>query len=330
VIRPCAMRAMRDPSCGRMHSGRGVARGLSLHRTALCGAAILRKCARHFKVFSMRTADMFGFAARGARGFVPAMGPTFALHVKACVQRAARGTRRSATRTCLAGSQQVQVVAGRLRGRRIHAPDTDATRPSSERVRTSLFDRLQPRIRDARVLDLYAGSGALGIEALSRGAAHATFVERSPRALAALRRNLTDLELGAWARVLSGDVEQALERLAGEPGFEIVLMDPPYGASSRAERGAAGGTDRSMGTRDPAGGAAASRPRKARGAAAADGLSARAQRRLARLVVPGGCVVVERSRRDVVWDMEGFCLRDSREHGETRLDWYERAQEEVA
>jgi 16S rRNA G966 N2-methylase RsmD len=225
----------------------------------------------------------------------------------------------------------VQVVAGRLRGRRIHAPDTDTTRPSSERVRTSLFDRLEPRIRDARVLDLYAGSGALGIEALSRGAAHATFVERAPRALAALRRNLADLELDAWARVLSGDVEQVLERLEEEPGFEVVLMDPPYGAISRAERGAAGRTGRSMGTRDLAGArVAGASPRKDRAPAAMAGLSARAQRRLARLVVPEGCLVVERSRRDVVWDMAGFSLRDSRQHGETRLDWYERGHEEVA
>jgi 16S rRNA G966 N2-methylase RsmD len=219
-------------------------------------------------------------------------------------------------------------------------------------VRTSLFDRLEPRTQGARVLDLYAGSGALGIEALSRGALHATFVERDRRALAALRRNLADLELDACARVLSGDVEQALERLAVQPGFDVVLMDPPYGSAARTDgagrgrperqrgergqpasgpRARADGIERSMGSRDPAGERAVQpQGRAARTAAGTFALSARAQDQLARLVVPGGCLVVERSRRDVVWDMQGFSLRDSRLHGETRLDWYERVHEEVA
>lgn len=122
----------------------------------------------------------------------------------------------------------VRVVAGSARGRRLVAPEGLDTRPTSDRVREAVFNALASldALRGARVLDLFAGSGALGIEALSRGAAHCTFVERSRPALDALRANLASTGLGSRAEV----VALAAERfLAGEPDrYDLALLDPPY------------------------------------------------------------------------------------------------------
>ena len=87
----------------------------------------------------------------------------------------------------------MRIIAGTLKGRRLEAPDWDGLRPTSDRLRETLFNVLAPRIRGARVLDGYAGTGAVGIEALSRGAAHVTFVERDPRAVALIEANLAAL-----------------------------------------------------------------------------------------------------------------------------------------
>src|SRR5579859_1944240 len=103
----------------------------------------------------------------------------------------------------------MRVIAGELGGRRLRSPRGEATRPTSGRVREALFSMLG-EIDGARVLDLFAGSGALGIEALSRGAASATFVEHAPPALAALRANLAALGLGERSRVVDGDALRAL------------------------------------------------------------------------------------------------------------------------
>ena len=84
----------------------------------------------------------------------------------------------------------MRIIAGTLKGRRLEAPDWPGLRPTSDKLRETLFNVLAPRIRDARVLDGYAGTGAVGIEALSRGAAHVTFVERDPRAVALIEANL--------------------------------------------------------------------------------------------------------------------------------------------
>ena len=118
----------------------------------------------------------------------------------------------------------MRVVAGELGGRRLHAPAGGATRPTADKVREALFS-IVGDIEGARVLDLFAGSGALGIEALSRGAADATFVERAGPAVAAIRRNL--LELGLEGDVRRGDVARFLKRAAGEPPFDLVFCDPP-------------------------------------------------------------------------------------------------------
>jgi 16S rRNA (guanine966-N2)-methyltransferase len=117
----------------------------------------------------------------------------------------------------------VRIVAGEFRGRRLQAPRGVRTRPTADRVREALFSMLGD-VSGARVLDLYAGSGALGIEALSRGAESAVFVERDQQALAALRRNLA--AVGAPAEVRRQDVLRFLARPEGT--FDLVFCDPPY------------------------------------------------------------------------------------------------------
>lgn len=130
------------------------------------------------------------------------------------------------------GRARVRVTGGVLGGRRLRAP-REGARPTADRVREALFARLD--VEGARVLDLFAGSGALGIEALSRGAEHAVFVERAPRSLAALRANLAELALGARAEIVAGDVLRALRRLeATGQRFDLVLLDPPYASDEAA------------------------------------------------------------------------------------------------
>jgi 16S rRNA (guanine966-N2)-methyltransferase len=122
----------------------------------------------------------------------------------------------------------VRVVAGDFKGRRLYAPRGSRTRPTADRVREALFSMLGD-VTGARVLDLYAGSGALGIEALSRGAESALFVERDERALAALRRNLE--AVGVDAGVRRQDVLRFLARSEGT--FDLVFCDPPYDDAPR-------------------------------------------------------------------------------------------------
>lgn len=125
----------------------------------------------------------------------------------------------------------MRIIAGEWRGRVLKAPPGGATRPTADRVRETLFSMLVSRIGPfdgLRVADLFAGSGALGLEALSRGAAHATFVEQDGAALAALRANCEHLESGDRANVLSGS---ALKLPKAEP-FDLIFADPPYGPTS--------------------------------------------------------------------------------------------------
>jgi 16S rRNA (guanine966-N2)-methyltransferase len=119
----------------------------------------------------------------------------------------------------------MRIVAGELGGRRLTAPRGSGTRPTADRVREALFSILGD-VSGARVLDLYAGSGALGIEALSRGAAAATFVDSGTAAIAAVRRNLSDL--GLDAAVHRRDALAWLADTADERAFDLVFVDPPY------------------------------------------------------------------------------------------------------
>jgi 16S rRNA (guanine966-N2)-methyltransferase len=125
----------------------------------------------------------------------------------------------------------VRVIAGRFGGRRLQAPKgRSTTRPTSDRVREAIFSMLGDLGKDARVLDLFAGTGALGIEALSRGAARAVFVERDGAALAVLKANLGALGLGEGeAEVRRGEVLAALRSArTGAETYDLVLIDPPY------------------------------------------------------------------------------------------------------
>lgn len=125
-----------------------------------------------------------------------------------------------------AAANQLRVIAGRWRGQRLRFADVPGLRPTPDRVRETLFNWLAPTLPGARCLDLFAGSGALGIEALSRGAAEAVFVERHPVAVRALRDNLARLHADG-ARVEQIGALDWLRR-PGSP-FEIVLLDPPFG-----------------------------------------------------------------------------------------------------
>jgi len=120
----------------------------------------------------------------------------------------------------------MRIVSGRLGGRRLRAPGGEATRPTSERVREAVFSILGPPPEGTEVLDLFAGSGAMGLEALSRGAAAVTFVDSGRPALLALRGNLAELGVGAEARVVGSDALTFVRRPGGP--WRWVFIDPPY------------------------------------------------------------------------------------------------------
>lgn len=121
----------------------------------------------------------------------------------------------------------VRIVGGRWRGTKLPVPDVAGLRPSSDRVRETLFNWLQPALPGARVLDLFAGTGALGLEALSRGAASATLVERDRTACTGLRASIDRLGAGDAAHLVQADALSWLAGTAGEP-FDIVFVDPPF------------------------------------------------------------------------------------------------------
>jgi len=120
----------------------------------------------------------------------------------------------------------VRVIAGALKGRTLKAPSWDGLRPTSDRLRETLFNVIAPRIVGARVLDVYAGTGAIGIEALSRGARHVTFVEKAGQAVDILRQNLKATRLEAGAQVERADVFRYLEQTPREP-FDLIYIAPP-------------------------------------------------------------------------------------------------------
>src|SRR5882762_5656830 len=131
----------------------------------------------------------------------------------------------------------LRIIAGEFKGRRLKTPATDKVRPTSDRVREAWFSILQQSIPDARVLDLFAGSGALGFEALSRGAVSVDFVETQRASLAAIRDNATTLNVGDRVTIHRSDALRFAERL--QPAqYDVAFADPPY-ATDEAERLAA-------------------------------------------------------------------------------------------
>ncbi len=121
----------------------------------------------------------------------------------------------------------MRIVRGSLGGRVLRAPHGADTRPTSEKVREAIFNIL-PDVEGMQVLDLFAGSGALGIEALSRGAAHATFIDHAKPALGAIRGNLHELDLEARSTVLAGDAVALAARHVPASPWQLVFVDPPY------------------------------------------------------------------------------------------------------
>jgi 16S rRNA (guanine966-N2)-methyltransferase len=179
----------------------------------------------------------------------------------------------------------VRVIAGSRKGQKLSAPRGLDTRPTSDRVRENVFNLVGP-LEDARVLDLFAGSGALGIEALSRGAASAVFVERDPEAVRTIEHNLDRLRL-TGARVVQGDVLRTIaEEATAGAKYDLVLVDPPYGMLTEIQ------------------------PRLAR--------------HLPPLLAADGLLVVETDAR--VEPELPLPVRTSRKYGQTRVTLFEAAQ----
>lgn len=179
----------------------------------------------------------------------------------------------------------MRITGGVHRSRQLKAPKGDRTRPTSDRVREALFGILDARGRlaDADVLDVFAGTGALGLEALSRGARSATFVEHAPPALAALRANVASLGEEARCRVVARRAHAALPELA-EGAFDLVLCDPPWDDVPELS----------------------------------DTLA-----ELARRARSGGWLIVEHARRTPAPSLEGVRLVETRVWGDTAVSFFE-------
>ena len=122
----------------------------------------------------------------------------------------------------------MRVIAGKARRLNLKTLPGLDTRPTTDRIKETLFNMLQPEIPDCRFLDLFSGSGAIGIEALSRGAQYAVFVEKNPKACACIRENLSFTKLSDSGKLLNMEVLTALRMLEKEPAFDCIFMDPPY------------------------------------------------------------------------------------------------------
>lgn len=126
----------------------------------------------------------------------------------------------------------MRIISGSFRSRLLQTPAGLTTRPTSDRLRETLFNVLAARVADSRFVDLYAGSGAVGIEAISRGASHVAFAEKHAKALAAIRTNLKSLDVKSGFTLESGGVSVLLKRLAAGATVDIVFLDPPYEAAA--------------------------------------------------------------------------------------------------
>ena len=125
----------------------------------------------------------------------------------------------------------MRIVAGSLKGRRLATPSWEGLRPTSDKLRETLFNILSARIVDARVLDGYAGTGAIGIEAISRGAVEVTFIYHDRRAQALIEKNLAHCGIAEGYAIIRATVARGLEMLREQPAFDIIVLDPPYASS---------------------------------------------------------------------------------------------------
>ena len=184
----------------------------------------------------------------------------------------------------------MRIIAGRFGSRRIEAPKGMDTRPTLDQTRESMFNVLQGETEGARVLDLFAGSGALGLEALSRGAVWAVFCDTGREAVKVLRANIAALGVGNETRVLAEDCFAALDRLASEEErFDLIFLDPPY-------------------TRDA-------------GPVMKKILSDN-------LLSDSGLIILERDARTALSIPEGLLVRRSKVYGRTALDFITPGEEE--
>jgi 16S rRNA (guanine966-N2)-methyltransferase len=181
----------------------------------------------------------------------------------------------------------MRITGGQLGSRRLEAPKGTATRPTSDRVREALFNILCDECSGARVVDLYAGTGALGLEAISRGAVFAVFVERSKDALAALNANVRALGVAPKTRIVALPVERVARTLGGER-FDLVFADPPYVDVKSGE------ATRAIATFVP-------------------------------LLAPSGRLIVEHAQRDPSPTIAGVTLERARTYGDTTLSFYSSA-----
>lgn len=208
----------------------------------------------------------------------------------------------------------MRIIGGSVGGRRVRAPRGLATRPTSDRVREAVFNILGPPPEGSRALDLYAGAGGLGLEALSRGAAQAVFVDEATAAVRCIEANLRALGFGERGRVLRAEVAAALTRLAaaGER-FDWVFVDPPYAS------------DEAAATLTALGGAAASILRDAAERSEAAPSSPGSAGRARSLSTKDAVVVVEHDRRHAPGDAYGALARtDRRRYGDTEVSFYGR------
>jgi 16S rRNA (guanine966-N2)-methyltransferase len=127
-----------------------------------------------------------------------------------------------------------RVISGKFKGARLNAPKGEKTRPTSDKVKEALFSMIQTRLPDASFLDLFAGSGQMGLEAISRGAAEAVMVEHSRSAAAVIFSNIEKLHAEKEAEVIVADVHTALKKIAdNKRGFDLIYMDPPYAEAAK-------------------------------------------------------------------------------------------------
>lgn len=185
----------------------------------------------------------------------------------------------------------LRIIAGRLKGRRLRVPAVEAVRPTPERVREALFSILASRALDAVVLDAFAGTGALGFEALSRGAARVVFVESNRRVAAALRASASDLGVQDACVVVEGALPGVSTGSRGSLAgpFDLILADPPYAAGPEERQ--------------------------------------RVLVVLSRILDPDGVLVLERAARDAPVQAAGLDLERSERYGNTAVDLYRCASE---